>query len=309
MGTEIVVQKTPEILEKIKAKSGYGFSPSLLNKYRSCGLQFYFHGIANLREADEVEEVIGADVLGNVIHSVLETLYTPFVEKKISADDVKKMKPEVEMLTLKAFEEYYNRSEISYGKNLLTLKVALKFIGNFLDAEIAAIGTAEKRGAPLIIKSLEQELEAEVQVGAEMIRLKGKADRIDSIGAITRIVDYKTGLAHNNELKLDDWDLIRTDAGLSKSFQLLMYAYLYHRMNPAVRENIQSGIITFRELSAGLKPVKVNGMESLDDSVLKEFEAQLQLLLSEITDPEIPFVQTGELAACVYCSFRGICNR
>jgi hypothetical protein len=307
----ITIEKSPEILEKIMArsKSEHGFSPSLLNKYRSCGVQFYFHGIARLKESEEVEETIGADVLGNVIHAVLETLYTPFIGKKISSDDVKKMKPLVEELAVAGFEKNYSRSEISYGKNLLTLKVALKFISNFLDAEIAAIAISDKKAEPYIIKSLEQELEMEMMVGNETIRIKGKADRIDSVGKVTRIVDYKTGLANNNELKFDDWDLIRTDAGLSKSFQLLMYAYLYQKTNPHIKENIQSGIITFRELSAGLKPVKANGAEYLDETILKEFEAQLQILLSEIIDPSVPFTQTEDVNNCIYCSFRGICNR
>lgn len=308
-GIEITVQKTPEILEKLKAKSEFGFSPSLLNKYRNCSIQFYFHGIAGLKEAEEVEETIGADVLGNVIHSVLEKLYAPFIGKKITAGDVKKMKAPVEELTIECFEEYYNRSEISHGKNLLTLKVALKFINNFLDAEIAVITASEKKGEPVIVKALEQELETDLVIGTATIKVKGKADRIDSIGKMTRIVDYKTGLAANNELKFDDWDLIRTDAGLSKSFQLLMYAYLYQKMNPAIKDNIQSGIITFRELSAGLKTVKVNGSDFLDEDVLTAFEEQLRILLAEIVDPGVPFSQTTELINCVYCSFRGVCNR
>ncbi|MCE3280057.1 MAG: nuclease family protein [Bacteroidetes bacterium] len=308
-GIGIRISKTDHILEKLQARADFGFSPSLLNKYRSCGVQFYFHGIAGLKEADEVAETIGADVLGNVIHSVLETLYKPFVGKNLKSEDVKDMKPQVEELTLKAFEEYYNRSELSFGKNLLTIKVALKFISNFLDAEIASINAAAKNHEPYIIKSLEQELGSELEVNGKVIKLKGKADRIDSVGRVTRIVDYKTGLANNNELKFDDWDLIRTENGLSKSFQLLMYAYLYQRMNPAVTENIQSGIITFRELSAGLKSVKANGVEFLNEGILKEFEEQLQILLTEILDPSVDFVQTLDLDNCIYCSFKGVCNR
>ncbi|HEX8516016.1 MAG TPA: PD-(D/E)XK nuclease family protein [Bacteroidia bacterium] len=310
-GPLMTIEKSPLILQRIleRGKSEFGFSPSLLNKYRNCSVQFYFHGVARLKEADEVEETIGADVLGNVIHGVLEELYTPFVGKNIQSGDVKKMKPLVEELTIKGFEKDYDRSELGYGKNLLTLKVALKFLANFLDAEIAAIEAANKRSQPYMIKSLEKELEFELLIGTEKIKIKGKADRIDSVGSVTRIVDYKTGLANNNELKFDDWDMIRTDAGLSKSFQLLMYAYLYQKMNPDIKGSIQSGIITFRELSAGLKSVKANGNEFLDENSLKEFEDQLKILLNEIIDPAVPFTQTVEIENCIYCSFKGICNR
>ena len=143
----------------------------------------------------------------------------------------------------------------------------------------------------------------------QVIKIKGKADRIDSIGAITRIVDYKTGLADNKELKFEDWDVIRTDANLAKSFQLLMYAFLYQKMNPAITENILSGIITFRELSAGLKTVKANGSELLNTTILNEFEFQLQKLMSDIFNPDLPFKQTTEIENCEYCAFKGICNR
>ena len=306
---KIEIEKTDLILEKLKEKSEFGFSPSLLNIYRNCSLQFYFHAVARLKEADEVEETIGADTLGNVIHEALDIFYKPFVGKKIQVADIKEMKKLVEGTTLELFKVKYSETEVSYGKNLLTLKVALKFINNFLDSEIVNIQAAEKAGTPIIIKALEQELENNITVGKQVIKIKGKADRIDMVGSTTRIVDYKTGLVDNKELKLEEWDVIRSDSGLAKSFQLLTYAWLYQRMNPEIKENLVSGIITFRELSAGLKPVKVNESSSLNVEVLNEFEKQLHQLVSEIMDVKSNFTQTAELDNCEYCAFKGICNR
>ncbi len=306
---KIVIEKSPLILEKLKAKAEYGFSPSLLNIYRNCSLQFYFHAIAGLREVDEVEETIGADTLGNIIHEVLETFYKPFVGKKIQVVDIQEMKKLVDSTTLALFKKQYSETEVSYGKNLLTFKVALKFINNFLASEIESIKKSEKSGQPILIKALEQDLESSFVIGSQNIKIKGKADRIDTVGSLTRIVDYKTGLADNKELKFDDWEAIRLDVTLSKSFQLLTYAWLYQKMNPEIKENIVSGIITFRELSAGLKTVKVKDSTNLDVSVLSEFEIQLRQLLSEIFDTELRFTQTNDSDNCEYCAFKGICNR
>lgn len=306
---EISIEKSTSVLEKLKLKSEMGFSPSLLNIYRNCSLQFYFHAIAKLKEADEVEETIGADTLGNVIHETLESFYKPLVGKKIQVADITEMKKKVESTTLTFFKVKYSETEVSYGKNLLTFKVALKFINNFLDAEIVNIQKAEKEGTPIIINALEQELESNLSVGANTIKVIGKADRIDTLGSTTRIVDYKTGLADSKELKLEDWDDLRTNSGLAKSFQLLTYAWLYQKENPAIKENIVSGIITFRELSAGLKMVKVNDSVNLNVEVLADFEKQLQVLLSEIFDTNLRFTQTKELDNCEYCAFKGICNR
>lgn len=308
-GNVISIQKTTAIIEKLNAKAAKGFSPSLLNTYRNCSLQFYFQAIAGLREAEEVEETIGADTLGNTIHEVLETLYQPFIGKKINAADIKELKKQVETLTISVFEKEYSKTEISYGKNLLTIKVALKFLNNFLDSEIKAIGKYEKDSTPLIIKNLEQKLETTLTINDQTIKLHGNADRIDNVGSLTRIIDYKTGIADSKELKLEEWSNIQTDSTLAKSFQLLMYAWMYQKMNPAIHDNMVSGIITFRELSAGLKTVKINNSDLLNVPILNKFEEQLENILSEIFNPEIEFKQTVDYNNCEYCAFKGICNR
>ena len=141
------------------------------------------------------------------------------------------------------------------------------------------------------------------------VKIKGKADRIDGAGATTRIIDYKTGLAENNELKLEEWDDIRSNSNLAKSFQLLMYALMYQKMNPAVTDNLVSGIISFRSLSDGLKTVKVQQKELLNTEVLTNFEEQVKQIIRDIFDPAIPFQQTTEIDNCTYCVFKGICNR
>ncbi len=306
---EIVIIKSPETIEKLKAKAEYGFSPSLLNKYRNCSLQFYFHSIAGLKELDEVEETIGADILGSSIHKVLQNLYTPFIAKIIMPSDIKEMLKIVDTSTIEVFEKEYSKNEISYGQNLLTLKVAIKFITNFLNKEIETISSSKKNSQPTIIRALEQELEATINIGKQSVKIRGNADRIDSIGKYIRIVDYKTGIADNKELKFDHWDEIRTDSNLSKSFQLLMYALMYQKMNPAITSNIVSGIITFRELSAGLKTVKVNGSDELNKAILSEFETQVKQLLTEIFNPAVAFIQTTEIDNCEYCSFKRVCKR
>lgn len=308
-GQQIRIRKSPAIMELLKEKAAYGFSPSALNKYRNCSLEFYFHVIAGLRAAEEIEENIGADTLGNSIHEVLELLYKPVIGTKLTKEQINDMQQKAELLIAATFEKKYSTSEISYGKNLLTLKVAQKFISNFLKFEKQDIERTDKLGKPVIIKNLEEELQAELMVDGTTIKIKGKADRIDQYGPVTRIIDYKTGIAKNKELKLEDWDEIRTDAGLSKSFQLLMYALMYRKMHPQVANQLMSGIISFRALSEGLKTVKIAQKEVLDDQELNEFEIQLRQILSDIFDPEIAFEQTTEPDNCTYCLFKGICNK
>ena len=184
-----------------------------------------------------------------------------------------------------------------------------KLYSEILDSEIKAIGKYEKEGKPLIIKNLEQKLETTLTIKDQTIKLHGNADRIDNVGSLTRIIDYKTGIAGDKELKLEEWTNMQTDSTLAKSFQLLMYAWMYQKMNPALTDNMISGIITFRELSAGLKTVKINNNDLLDITVLKNFEEQLGNILSEIFDSNVQFTQALDHNNCEYCAFKGICNR
>ena len=57
-----------------------GLSPSALNSYVTCTLQFYFSRIAKLREADSVSETLGADQFGILVHQVLEKMFEPFAQ-------------------------------------------------------------------------------------------------------------------------------------------------------------------------------------------------------------------------------------
>ena len=82
------------------------------------------------------------------------------------------MKKKIETTTVSVFEEEYSKNEISYGKNLLTVKVALKFITNFLNEEIKTITENEKASKPTIIKALEQELFTTIDIGIQIIKIK-----------------------------------------------------------------------------------------------------------------------------------------
>jgi len=304
---DIVIPKSDDVMERIKLKADKGFSPSALNTYRNCSLQFYFQAIAGIKETDEVEETIGADTLGSIIHEVLEKLYVPFIGTQLSVAAIKEMKSLTETYTYNLFEEQYGKSGIAYGKNLLTIKVALRFINNFLNQEIEFLNNKSLPATKII--SLETSLEIKLQINDLEIKIHGMADRIDEQGDKLRIIDYKTGTVQNKELHFDDWEDLKEDSSLAKSFQLLTYAWLYKKMNPLSTKNTISGIITFRELSSGLKTVKINNSEVLNNDVLFDFEQQLTTILKEIINPEIPFSQTITAENCIYCSFKGVCNR
>ncbi|MBN4049781.1 PD-(D/E)XK nuclease family protein, partial [Bacteroidales bacterium AH-315-N07] len=62
---EISILKDDLSINALKERAaGNGFSPSALNTYINCSLQYYFRYIAKIQESDEVSETIEADIFG-----------------------------------------------------------------------------------------------------------------------------------------------------------------------------------------------------------------------------------------------------
>jgi hypothetical protein len=171
---------------------------------------------------------------------------------------------------------------------LLTFEIAIQFLRNFLNHEISELEKGKK------IKIIDIEKEISIQHNIKEIdapiRLNGHIDRIDEVDGVLRIVDYKTGKVEVRNLNFNDWDLLSTEEQYSKSFQVLMYAYLH--LNAAQidceRIPIESGIISFKNLKSGF--MKVN-KGAIDKETMEQFELQLNKLILEIYNLDIPFTE------------------
>ncbi|MDG1477409.1 MAG: PD-(D/E)XK nuclease family protein, partial [Vicingaceae bacterium] len=288
--TEIEVQKTAAIITKIKQRFANGISPSALITYINCPLDFYYKYVLGVREADEVEETIDHTTFGTFVHDSLELLYQPFVNKNITAEDLKRMLKQVNEVVTKIFSAHFSAKELSFGKNLLTLNIAQNYITTFIKNEIEFVGKLAK---PLFINSLEEELTTTIEVNNSTIKLKGKSDRIDSFGNELRIIDYKTGLVKASELVLKHIDEIK-ESKRNKAFQLMMYALMYSKSHNVDNTEITSGIISFRTLSSGYMAFGMKKEKIIDDEILDEFETLLIQLINEILDLNTPFKHTSD---------------
>ncbi|WP_262892565.1 PD-(D/E)XK nuclease family protein [Hymenobacter qilianensis] len=79
---DLVLEKDFDMLTALRGVLIRGLSPSALNQFLNCSLQFYFARLAKFQEAEEVEEKLGADGFGTVVHEVLENLLRPFAQEK-----------------------------------------------------------------------------------------------------------------------------------------------------------------------------------------------------------------------------------
>ena len=145
-------------------------------------------------------------------------------------------------------------------------------------------------------------------------KLIGKADRVDLEGDQLRIIDYKTGKVEPSDLTFTIYDELINNPKKAKAFQLLMYAFLYLKMNPKQEvENVIAGNFSFKNIKAELIKVskKINKTKSeiltINSLVLDDFQQQLEVVLSKIIHED--FSQTDDIKACEWCDFKSICNR
>jgi hypothetical protein len=293
----ISITKNSNILQLVSEKAKTGFSASTLNVYRNCSLKFYFREILKLKESDKIEPDIEFNVFGNVIHEVLEKIYTPFIDKPINPEQLKEMLPKVDSMLDMAFKANFKGGNITTGKNHLISEVAKKYITQFLLAEIEDVSTPLKQ-----IIGLEEKLEVIVNYEDQVVKLKGYIDRIEKLSQKdhTRIIDYKTGKVEPRDLALKDWAELKSK-DKDKLFQLLFYAYLYEKQYQS-EISPMLGIYSLRMLSYGFIEPKLPDEENY-------FEAYLMNLIGEIFDPSIQFMQTTDEIICSYCDYKNICNK
>jgi len=312
---EIVIPKSADILEELNKINTRGFSPTTLNHFIKCSLFFYFRHIAKVEETVLPEETIQANTLGTVVHAVLEQLYDneKLAGNNITPEHIDRMLARTDKVTAEKFRKYYEGGDVSSGKNLLLAKVAIRYVRNFLHAEKALIKElAEKNQTLQYIKSEEELSELiPMQLGTTTreIHFRGFADRIDKLDETFRIIDYKTGKVEDKDLVVKEWDALAEDSDMGKSFQLLMYAMLYQRKYGNTQA-VQPGIISFRNLTAGMLALKTPENKGLiDDQIIQEFEKQLTKVMENIYDPTQPFTRTTDEKKCINCDFKKVCNR
>lgn len=310
---DIFINKSPDVMEVLMALSKSGFSPTALSTYVTCPLKFYFSYVVGIDEESTVDDTMDASVFGTGIHNALHDLYSPYTGKALSVKDVENISGLAAGVLRRSFLEAFNNNEIDYGRNLLMVKVAESFLQRFFRFERESIASHEAENGSLHLLHLEYPMgkSKEVTINIELdglgripVRLKGKADRIDSTGGAIRIIDYKTGLVKTKDLTIEDWDELIGDGDKTKALQLMIYSYLYTtEFSGLVPE---SGIISFRNLNQGFMRLELpEGPGSQKDAI----ETILQKLLTDIYNPSLPFGQTDELKHCEYCPFAGVCRR
>ncbi len=304
--TEAVIKKLDEILTQS------GISPSALNSYINCTLQYYFRYIAGLREQDDMEENMEAATIGSAVHYALEKIYEIRKGKIVSAEYIEaaiKNKSNIENLISEHLSKRFDKESLSNGKNLLLYKVCVKLTEEFLKYEIQNLRQLTDAGAEMQIEMLEEKLSHTLNVNGRQVLVSGRVDRIERTGGIIQIADYKTSTKSTIPLLNEEtWKALTAEPNFSKPVQLLIYAWLYYRIYGS--KELRSGIYWLRDAYKKLDTLRIGKVSDvIDKETILRFEEKLKQLLSELTNTKIPFTKTDDIRRCEYCEFANICGR
>ncbi len=293
------IPKNKVTFERLKELAEKGISPSALTNYLYNPVSFYKQKILKIKEFDDVEETVAFNTLGTVVHEALDELYTPFVGRFLSEENVSKMEKEANNLVKKHFKIQFKNGDISTGKNRLISEVANRFVSNFLSKEKELLKDKKNK---LKIIATEENLSAEITMeGIDFpVKLHGQVDRVDELNGVLRIIDYKTGMVSSANLRVPEFENLRDEKHL-KAIQVLLYAYLFTKSkNYNFTQPLEAGIYSFKNLNSGFLPIdfalpRKKPETNITAEKLEEFITELKIYIKEIYNPEIDFIEPADL--------------
>jgi len=274
-----------------------GVSPSALNTWLNCQLDFYYKYVIRLKEEDEVLESADHSMAGKIIHSTLEKLYTPFIGKNITEKEVELFSQAVAKKLHESFDEIFGNNEGLTGKNRLIYEAALKYLHSFFTGEKELISNK----GPIHLIALETSLSREMEIKSLGIKIqfRGIADRIDKINNEIRIIDYKTGRFEPKELTPFAVDEVFESGDYGKALQLMMYSWMYSSVE--TNQNVQSYIVPLRLLGKGYFGLSINKRDTFSSVHYDAFEKLLEKLITEIYLSENEIHHNHESDYCKFC--------
>ena len=318
------IEKTPHVLSIMQSQwltADSLLSPSAINKYMRCPLQFYYRYIAGIKEPDQPDDEQELDnrIFGNIFHEAADTLYhqlPQYVTKEV-LEQLLKSKATIERAVDDAFHQELPNA-VKGGLHLINREVIIRYLRQLIEID--------KRLAPFTIIDLECDVERDLSLQTSAIshlKLGGRIDRLDQLsdGRI-RVVDYKTG---SHRLKpLASVEDIFVPAKIHDHsdyyFQTFVYADIVSRKQADILH--QTSDIRHHAVSPALLFIQHAGAPNYDptlcfgkDKILDiaehsaRFNELLEQKVNEIFSSEIPFTPTTDLKICRSCPYLQMCRR
>ena len=285
-------------------------SPSAINTYLRCPLQFYFRHVALLKEPQPASDVIEPNTFGTLFHRAAELTY-----RKLTQGSPAITRAQLDTLTEakgRLLDEFISQSfqDNQVQPHPVVTEVLRKYLIQLLEND--------KKLTPFKIKDVEKasyiDLDVPTPLGTRILHIGGIIDRIDEVDinhtTTLRIVDYKTG--GKPETAADMPQLVTAAKNHPHYiFQTFLYALTFCGRTPSPI----APALFFIHKAAGddynpyIKFGKPGSLVTDFRQLAGDFQTALTGLLAEIMDTRRPFEATPFPTHCTNCPFSTLCGR
>lgn len=290
---------------------GKALSPSAINTWLSCRMKFYFRYVEGLAEPVVPAEEIDPASFGNILHTVMNGIYSGHTGREITAGFLESISKDTEYLKKAIIDsirsEFRNGEEAPVtGNELIVRDVMLAYVKRILKADTQV--------APINILRLEEFVDFTITGDSGLkVRTGGYADRIDRARGKVRIVDYKTGIISENICSVDDLFIEDRPKDNDGWLQVLLYCEAYFQKYGGT---VAPSVYAIRKMTGrpytGSLVIKENKSEFMVDDyrvVRDQFLGGLNALIGKIFNNEEPFTMTKDTKKCRYCAYCVLCSR
>lgn len=321
------ITKTDAVMQLLRKRFENNLlTPSAINRYIRCQLQFFYRYVSGLIEPEnDDEDNIDNRIFGNIFHLAAQLVYEKLMQKSriIMANDIEYLlqtEVDIERAVDEAFKQALFQIKDTArklppldGLQIINREVIIKYIRQLLEID--------RRLTPFTILGLEKtvKMDYQIPIGDEtfITTLGGMIDRLDSITTSDgkeqiRVIDYKTG---SRRLKaLPDVDAIFAQESLKDHSDYYLQAFLYSyivrlkskdtAVSPALLFIQHAGSDDYDpKLCLGRDPV--NDIAVVSESYMK----QLSSLICDIFNPTLSFTPTDDKKRCATCPYAHLCGR
>jgi len=314
---------------KDKAETEPLLTPTAINRYMRCQLQFYYNYVANLKELeDNAEEDMQRRLFGNIFHNAAEAIYRQLMDKdanmvsKESLQALLNAKIDIERAVDEAFKEELFKADKSSslrpeynGLQLINREVVITYLRRLLEID--------RQLAPFNIVGLEIDVAEDMAVDAGGLkfhtRIGGRIDRLDNIndgnGSRIRVIDYKTGRSGKDTIA-NVAEVFNPDS-LKKHTDYFLQTFVYSsivRRSPklnAVGLAVSPALLFIQNANGDdYDPTLCLAKKPVTDiaEIADEMGDLVKAKVNEMFNPSIPFAPTSDANKCATCPYFGLCN-
>lgn len=295
----------------------------------ACQLTFYFRYVLDITEPDDNEEdEIDSRIFGNIFHRAAQLLYDK-MGKHITPEQLQSLlhhQEQIDIVVDQAIrEELFNikddtpfQMELN-GLQLINREVIIRYLQRLFEIDLTL--------APFTIKGNEEKVYQPIHIttseGSRTVNVGGSIDRLDQItDPLTgeeriRVVDYKTG-SKNLKRKVNLLSEIFDPANIREKhtdyyLQTMLYSLIV-RQHPRLNQQqlpVSPALLFIQHTMAeDYDPTLSIGKDKISDiqTYATDFMDNLKKVVSEIFEPQQPFLPTTDKKNCAHCPYRQLCG-